>query len=250
MALKGTSHPLTPFHPLPFTGSRILSFEQTIPMPCWVRGAFGSFLATLPETFSSAGRNVGVLVWHFLGCLPGRLCSISHSARGEGREGAAKPWGGRRAGSRDGAGEEGWGVRRRRVCHQPPPEASPFHGNLSPRLECQRKRSRRRNLFWFLQNSQRLAQSCCCRRRQHFYLEQFSMSLLFPITNQNSSHPCPLCSPCFLQLCFLTCPLYSNLILKHLPSLLPAGKAQVIFTSPKGAKHWKSQTKASFLLPC
>lgn len=244
MALKVSSHHFTPQTSL---GEEILSLEQTIPMVCWVRGGFGFFFATLPETFSSAGKNVGVLVWHFLGCLPGRLCSISHPARGEGEELAAGM----------GQGEEGWGVRRRRrrrVCHQPSslPQSKGFHENLSLRLECQRKRHRRRrgNLFWFPQKRQRLAQSCWCRRRKHFYLEQFSMRLLFPFSNQNSSHQCSLCSPHFSQLCFLTCPLYSNLMLKHLPSLLPTGKAKVIFIPPKGAKHWKSQTKASFLLPC
>lgn len=183
--------------------------------------------------------------------MPGRLCSISHSARGEGRE-LTSPGEGEELGM--GRGEEGWGVRRRRrVCHQPSslPWSKGLHESLlSPRLACQRKRYRRRNLFWFLQNSQRLAQNCWCRRRQHFYLEQFSMRLLFPISNQNSSHQCPPCFPHFSQLCFLTCPLYSNLILKHLPSLLHAGKAQVIFITPEGAKHRKSQTKASFLLPC
>lgn len=190
------------------------------------------FLATLPEMLSSAGKKKswcssvtfpGLLAWKAL--LNLTLCPWGGKGReltgpGEGEELA----GGGRLGGR----------RRRRVCLQPSslPRRKGFHENPVPGLGCQRKRYRRRNIFWFLQNSQRLAQSCWCRRIQHFYLEQFSMRLLFPISNQNSSHQCPLCSPHLSHLCFLICPLYSNLILKHLPSLLSAGKAQVIFISP------------------
>lgn len=74
--------PLTPFHP---TGSWILPFEQTILVsPGFVGfGIFMGFFATLPEIFSSAGKNVGssttfpgLLAWraplHLTFCLQGR----------------------------------------------------------------------------------------------------------------------------------------------------------------------------------
>lgn len=79
-------------------------------------------MATLPEMFNSAGKNVGVLLRRFLGCLPGRLFSISHSARGEGRE-LTSPEEGEELAVGVGRVEEGCsGVRgrRRRVCRQPP----------------------------------------------------------------------------------------------------------------------------------
>lgn len=89
-------------------------------MACWVRGGFGSFLATLPEMFSSAGRNVGVLVWHFLGCLPGRLCSISHSARGEGGKGRSC-----QALGREKSWQQGWGRGGRLGCEEEEEEGLP-----------------------------------------------------------------------------------------------------------------------------
>lgn len=101
------SHPLTPFH-------------LVSPLVCWV---WGFFLATLPEMFSSAGKNVGVLLRRFLGCLPGRIFSISHSAHGEGRE-LTSPREGEELAARAERVEEGFsGVRgrRTRVCHQPLP---------------------------------------------------------------------------------------------------------------------------------
>lgn len=189
MALKGTSHPLPPFHPLDFPGSRILSFEQTIPMVCWARGGFGFFLATLPETFSSAGKTVGVLLWHFLGCLPGRLCSISHPARGEGEELAAGM----------GQGEEGWGVRRRRrrVCHQPSslPQSKGFHENLSLRLECQRKRHRRRNLFWFSSKEPETRSEVLVQRKKTFLPGTILHETSFPLLQPKPITPMPSLLP-------------------------------------------------------
>jgi len=82
----------------------------------------GVFLATLPEMFNSAGKNAGVLLRRFLGCLPGRLFSISRSACREGRE-LTSPREGEELAAGVGQVEEGCsGVqgRRRRVCRQPP----------------------------------------------------------------------------------------------------------------------------------
>lgn len=169
-------------------------------------GFFFFFLATLPEMFGSAGKKMLVLLRRFLGCLPGRLRSISLCLQGG--EGAGRGGGWRKAG-RDSEEEE--------EALLAAPGSKDLHWNLlSPQLACQRKRNRRTKLFWLLQKRQRLTRYCWCRRgqrRKHLYLEQFSLWPFFPISNPNSFHQCPLCTPHSSQpSSFLICPLYYNLV--------------------------------------
>ena len=155
------SQPLTSFHLGVFTGSRIISSEQSS-LVCWVWGFF--WQRCLKCSIQLGKMLVFFCDVSWAACLEGS--SQSH-ALPAGKEGS---W---QAPGRERSWQQEWGRWRKAavgykgggggsaVSPQQPAWQMPGsltrtegrHENLlSPQLACQRKRNRRRNLFWFLQN--------------------------------------------------------------------------------------------------